>query len=33
MTPLRSRVVVESLDMADWTSVDIAQFVTGRRAA
>ncbi len=33
LAPLRSRIVVESLDMADCTSVDIASFVTGRRAA
>ena len=33
LAPLRSRIVVESLDMADWTSVDIASSVTGRRAA
>jgi hypothetical protein len=33
LAPPRSRIVVESLDLADRTSVDIAQFVTGRRAA
>lgn len=33
LAPVRSRVVVESLDMADWTIEGIASSVTDRRAA